>query len=101
MEALQIVSEFRNSLREALPNTTVYFYGSRFSDTAQTDSDYDVLVLMEEITPALRDVVYDIAWEIGFRHDAFISPVLATRYEFSRLSSSPFFNSVKNKGVLL
>lgn len=99
MEDIEIVREFKANVLGAIPDAEVYFYGSRVSKTHREDSDYDVLVLLTEITPAIRKRIYDIAWETGFKYDAVIAPVLSPRDAFYPSTASPFFNNVKRYGV--
>jgi predicted nucleotidyltransferase len=99
MDDIQIVKELKENIRAIYPDAEIYFYGSRVTRTHQDDSDYDVLVLLKQVNPNTRDTVYDIAWETGFKYDAFISPVLAQKDEFVGMTGSPFFNNVKNYGI--
>lgn len=101
MDDIQIIEELKKNIQVVYPEVEVYFYGSRVTKTHRDDSDYDVLVVLDEVNPVSRDTVYDIAWEIGFKYDAFISPVLAEKDEFVRMSASPFFNNVKKNGLAL
>ncbi len=101
MDDIQIVNELKENIREIYPEAEIYFYGSRATKTHRDDSDYDVLVLLREVNPVARDTIYDIAWETGFKHDAFISPVLAKMDEFAGISASPFFNNVKHYGIII
>ncbi len=101
MDDIQIVAEFKEKVRVVYPEAEIYFYGSRITRTHREDSDYDVLVILNKVDPPIRDRVYDIAWETGFKYDAFISPVLVEQEEFSRLSASPFFNNVKHTGMVI
>lgn len=101
MEDIQIIVEFKSQVREVYPEAEVYFYGSRAAKTHRRDSDYDVLVVLGKISSSIRDIVYDLAWEVGFKYDAFISPVLVEKEEFVNLSASPFYNNVKRHGVMV
>ena len=101
MDDIQIVTEFKKKAQEAYPGIKVYFYGSRVNRTNRDDSDYDVLVILDEVNPVIRDIIYDIAWEVGFKYDAIISPVLARKAEFVRMTGSPFFNNVRQNGLIL
>jgi predicted nucleotidyltransferase len=101
MDDIEVVTEFKEKTQEVFPGTRVYFYGSRVSRTNRDDSDYDVLVILDEVNPVIRDIVYNIAWEVGFKYDAMISPVLTGKDEFFRMSGSPFFNNVKQNGLIL
>jgi predicted nucleotidyltransferase len=101
MDDIQIVSELKKHVRAVFPEAEIYFYGSRVTKTHREDSDYDVLVILPEVNPTVRDRIYDIAWETGFKHDAFITPVLAEKDEFERMTASPFFNNVKHNGLVI
>jgi predicted nucleotidyltransferase len=99
MEDIQIVREFKIKVQEFYPDAEIYFFGSRARKTHQDDSDYDVLVLLKTVNPAIRNTVYDIAWETGFKYDALIAPVLSLKDAFYPSSASPFLNNVKQYGV--
>ncbi len=96
-----MIKELKANIREIYPDAELYFYGSRVTKTHRDDSDYDVLVLLSDVNPVVRDTIYDIAWETGFEHDVFISPVLAEKDEFAGMSASPFFNNVKHHGIAI
>ena len=101
MDDIEIVEEFKKHLQEVFPEVEVYFYGSRVTGKHQDDSDYDVLVILNDVNPVSRDTVYDIAWETGFKYDAFISPVLAEKSELVTMDDSPFFYNVKHNGLVI
>ncbi len=101
MEDIQIVREFKVKVQEIFPDAEIYFYGSRARKTHHNDSDYDVLVLLNQITPAIRKNVYDLAWETGFKYDALIAPVLSLQETFYPSTASPFLNNVKRHGVVV
>ncbi len=101
MEDIQIVKEFKNEVLKAYPDAVVYFYGSRANRTHREDSDFDLLVLLAEVTPYTRTIIYDIAWETGFKYDVLIAPVLSRRDNFYPEAVSPFLNSVKNSGMVI
>ena len=101
MDDIQVIKDLKKNIRAIYPDAELYFYGSRVTKTHQDDSDYDVLVLLKDVTPTARDTIYDIAWETGFKHDAFISPILAKKDEFVGMTASPFFNNVKHYGIAI
>jgi uncharacterized protein len=101
MDDIQIVSEFKKHVQQVYPKAEIYFYGSRVTRTHREDSDYDLLVILDEVTSNIRNNIYDIAWEIGFRFDVLISPVLTAKQEFLHLTGSPFFNNIKQNGMVI
>jgi len=101
MKDIQIVREFKTKIHEIFPDAEIYFFGSRVKKTHQEDSDFDVLVLLKTITPAIRKAVYDIAWETGFKYDVLLAPVLSLQDAFHVSTASPFLNNVKRHGVAI
>ena len=101
MEDIEIVKEFKKRVQGFYPDAEIYFYGSRLKKTHQEDSDYDLLVLLDDVNSTIRKEIYDIAWETGFKYDALIAPVLSTKDYFYSSNTSPFLNSVKNFGMAL
>ncbi len=84
-----------------LPDAEIFFYGSRVTGNHRQDSDYDVLVILDRVDHNIRRRVYDIAWEVGFKHDILLSPVLSLKKEFHPASDSLFLNHVRQSGVAL
>ncbi len=101
MEDIQIVKEFKNEVLKAYPKAEIIFYGSRVNRTHREDSDFDLLVLLEEVTSSTRKTIYDIAWETGYKYDVLIAPVLSRMDKFYPSAASPFLNNVKNHGMVL
>jgi len=101
MEDIQIVREFKEKVQDFYLDAEVRFYGSRARKTHHEDSDYDILVLLEEVTPSIRKTIYDIAWEIGYKYDALLVPVLSQKDDFYMSNASPFFNNVKQHGMVV
>ena len=101
MEDIQIIREFKTKVQVFQPDAEIYFYGSRVRKSHREDSDYDVLVLLNEVNPVVRKKVYDAAWETGFKYDVLVAPVLSLKGEFYSATGSPFFNNVKHQGMVI
>jgi hypothetical protein len=96
---IQIVEEFKKRVHKIHSKAAIYSYDSIVNKSHWDDSDYNVLVTLDEINPNVRDIVYDIAWGIEFEYDAFISPVLTAKDELVRLSASPILQQPQAKWV--
>jgi predicted nucleotidyltransferase len=79
-------------------------YGSRATGKARKDSDWDILILLDKPTISLKDEqafrhnLYDVELEIG-------EPISTLVYSIddwnTRLSVTPIYQAVKQKGILL
>jgi uncharacterized protein len=100
-EDLRIAREFKERLARAVPLVDVRLYGSRARGDSEPDSDMDVFVEVEEISSRVKDVIEDVAWELGLDHLMHISPLIFSRYELenSPLRSSPVVQNIAREGV--
>ncbi len=86
------------------PNAEAYLFGSRARGNEDADSDWDVLILInenevtDEIEDKFRDGLYDLELETGQIISIFIYP---KKYWNDRMVFSPLYNNVKKEGILL
>jgi predicted nucleotidyltransferase len=101
MTDIEIVKEFKRKILDIYPEGEIYFYGSRVDQSHRRDSDFDVLVLLDTVDPRSRDNVYDAAWEVGFKSNVLIAPVLIQKDDFYHSTASPFLNNIKQNGLAI
>ena len=77
-----ILDKFKLLLMKRVKLHYLVLFGSRARGDAEPDSDMDVLVIVNEISPELEDYVSECAWEAGFKHGIVIVPVVFTRDEW-------------------
>ncbi len=101
-----VLERFGVLLQHRVPLVGLAAFGSRVrSDSAvsDNDSDLDVLVISETLTPEVRRIVSDCAFEAGFDDGILISPVVYSReeWEHSPEGLSPLARSIRHEGVFL
>ena len=86
------------------PSAKVYLFGSRARGAMKPDSDWDLLILLNQdkiSVEAERNVtypLYDLEFEIG----EVISPIVYSEKEWnSKHSVTPFYSNVMREGKLL
>lgn len=81
----------------------LWLYGSRARGDNRTNSDWDLLVLVNKHKQNILDFdhyVYPfmaMGWEIG----AEINPMLYTSEEWAKRSFTPFYHNVENDKIVL
>lgn len=72
------INEFHQILKSRFSSDlqTVKVFGSVARGTAGEESDIDVLVLIKEKTPAIRETISDLAFEVNLKYDVVLSPVI-------------------------
>ncbi len=104
----QVLERLGALLRQRVSLVGLAAFGSRVRDdssssAADNDSDLDVLVISETLTPDVRRIVSDCAFEAGFDAGILVSPVVFSReeWEHSPEGGSPLARSIRHEGVFL
>lgn len=86
------------------PSAKIYLYGSRSRGTANSESDWDLLIILnrDKISADLeREITYPL-YDLEFETGEIISPMLYTDNEWNtKYSVTPFYRNVMREGQLL
>ena len=99
-----IIKKIRDTVQYNDPKADAYLFGSRARGDNRTDSDWDILILIDsgkvtnEIEDMFRDKLYDLELESGQIISTFIYP---KSYWENNLKYSPLYKNVNNEGVRL
>jgi len=76
----EIGHRLKNRLQERVNLHQVIVFGSRARGDAESDSDMDVLVILNEpVSRRSRKIVSDNAWEIAFDAGVVVVPIVVSR----------------------
>ena len=100
---LQALNDLKQSLNQVFQLVDFRLYGSKARGTADADSDIDVMIELEELTPTFYDKVFDAVFDINLQYGVFISAVLFGRKELEEgpMSASQLFKAIERDGVRL
>jgi predicted nucleotidyltransferase len=82
---------------------SITLYGSQARGDASIESDIDLFIVVQKDTPALRQALVDLAWQIQFEHDVVISDIIYSVEQFQQMQSRqfPYYQSIQRDGILL
>lgn len=104
MDMTDTLSSIKSTLRRVLPeNGTAILYGSRARGTANSQSDWDVLILLDKEDLEMSDyknVSYPLT-ALGCELGETISPMLYTKSSWANNSFTPFYKNVEKEGITL
>ncbi|MDH7554671.1 MAG: nucleotidyltransferase domain-containing protein [Spirochaetota bacterium] len=96
-----IAREFKKAIELHIPVIDFKIFGSRAKGTNDEYSDLDVFIVIDKVTKEKKDIIYEIAWEIGYKYDIYISPLILDEYEITStaVKSAPIIENIKNQGI--
>jgi len=99
----KILSEIKKIVREQDPSAKIFLYGSRSRGTAKSNSDWDLLILLNrdkiffEVEQEISYPLYDLEFDTG----EVISPMIYSEKEWnSKYRLTPFYKNVMREGIL-
>lgn len=99
----EILSRVSHDIRAHLGShlRRIVLFGSRARGDARADSDYDLLVVVDEVTRKVENVIDDIAGEMLCQFGAVISAFPTSESVTQSRKYSPFLINVSKEGVLV
>ena len=98
---LTTARELQRRLAEFAEIRDFRVYGSRARGDGTDESDMDVYVLVEDLTPEIRERIRDLAWDVGFERDTVISTVVARPEEIEHgpFGANPLLRRIEEEGI--
>lgn len=100
----QFIGRLSKLGKEVLPSTaSLWLYGSRARGTAREDSDWDLLILLDEEKEKSTDFVqYAYPFTLmASEDDQMVIPQIYTKKQWQALQFTPFVKNVEHDKVVL
>lgn len=104
MKQETIQNKIAESIHSKDPNAEAYLFGSRARGDHRPDSDWDVLILVDEpqFTNELDEKFRQELYELEIESSQVISLIIyPKRFWKNKLKYSPIYDNVKNEGIRL
>ena len=97
----KVAEEFASKIREKLDEASIIVYGSRARGDNELFSDMDICIIVNELNKKIREIIFTIAWEIGFKENVVIVPLIFEKKEWeeSPMLESPIYKNIQREGV--
>ena len=104
MTKQSVIEQIKRLGKEVLPKgSNLILYGSRARGDNRTDSDWDLLVVVDQEKQQLQDFdryAYPFV-EMGWQTGEEINPMLYTRKEWQQRHFTPFYHNVEHDKIEL
>lgn len=102
--AINILKKIKRIIIENAPYAKIYLYGSRARKDSHTESDWDILILLnhDKISNETEEKITDPLYDLEFETGQIISPMIYSENEWnSKYSITSFYHNIMKEGVLL
>lgn len=104
MSSAEILNELRRTAHCVVPqNGTVILFGSQARNSANRDSDWDILILLDKdrITKEDYDAFGYPFDKKGWELNVMFNPIMYTKKKWEASSHTPFYKTVMKEGIVL
>jgi len=76
-------------------------YGSKSRGTDQPESDLDIMIVLEDLSPEIESEIDDLIFELNLEYDCLITSLYFSlnEIEYGALAESPIYKKIKQEGV--
>ncbi len=99
----ELVDLFVKKLKERLGNRLIriILFGSRARGDYHPDSDYDFLVIVDEVTPEVNEAIDDLSGEFLYEYSKLFPVIAVSEKRFANEKYNPLYMNIRKEGVTL
>ena len=98
---VEAITELKEQLAKEFKVVDFRIFGSKIKGQARADSDIDVMIEVEELTPSIEAAIDNVIFKINIKFDCLISAVIYSRKELEEgpMSESPLYRVIEKEGI--
>ena len=99
----EAINKLKNILLNKYNLIQIKLFGSKGKGNFSTDSDIDLLIVLDNYDWNKEFEIYEICFEIGLEYDVLLSPVIFSQKELddNLIKITPFYKVITKEGILL
>jgi len=99
----ELITLFSKKLKERLGNRLIriILFGSRARGDYNPDSDYDLLVIVDKVTPEVNESINDLAGEFLYEYSKLFPVIAVSEKRFANEKYNPLYMNIRKEGVTL
>jgi predicted nucleotidyltransferase len=98
-----LLNKIKSIVQEQTDEATVILYGSRARGDNRADSDWDIMILLnqDKIEPEEYDRISYPIYDLGLELDEQISVNLYTSKDWQKRNFTVFYKNIEKEGIIL
>lgn len=101
MSTREVTDMIRERVHHSEPTAKVLLFGSRARGDYRKDSDWDVMVLLQDDSTAGKWDIHEKLWDLSLDVEQMINPIVYRQSEWEKKSFTPFYKNVMRDGIEL
>ena len=99
----RVLQAIKEAVQKITPDAEVVFFGSRARREVTPESDWDILILADNVTYELKDEISGTLYDIELEQEIIINPLILEKREWTSglFSRHPIHRNVERGGVLI
>lgn len=96
-----IIQELYEALKKEIGTALrdIILFGSRARGDSSPDSDYDILLLVDNETKEIENKIFNTSCEIGWRNNVIITVFVHNKVYFDNKKYEPLFMNIRKEGI--
>jgi len=96
-----VIRDLSETLKKGFENRIkdIILFGSRARGDSSPESDYDLLILVDEDTKEVEDRIFNISCEIGWKYNVIITVFVHGKDNYNARKYEPLFMNIRKEGV--